>query len=209
MKRCSCKKLKARLPEEEAQGEPTQRTATLRQNLIAASHSWCPKPHGSLVAVISFATSAKLPERTGMRIAAGGGLGAAGRAPTNPWSICRPVGKLWSGQSCSELRDYLCASPISGCLLVRNFQFPNVRVHKQPDQYRGYDGPRSLRSDTTNPTAKFWQYRCPAPNCDIIRSYARTSRLSSPFQKFNSFSKGLNLFPRSEHLSSLRTKTLS
>lgn len=133
--------------------------------------------------------------------------GCRGASSDQPLKRLQTFGRLWSRQSCSELRDCLCASPTSGCLLVGNYQFPNVRVHKQPDQYRGYDGPRSLRSDTTNPMAKFWQY--PAPNCDIIRSYARTSRLSSPFQKFNSFSKGLNLFPRSEHLSSPRTRTLS
>ena len=153
-----------------------QRTATLQQNLITASDTRRPKPHRSLVAEISFPTSAKLPEHTGMCIATGGRLGAMGRARTNLRSMCKPVGKLWSGQSCSELHDYLCASPLSGFLLVGNYQFPNGRVHKQPDQYRGYDGPHSLRSDTTNPTAKFWQYRCPAPSHDIVKIICKKNK---------------------------------
>lgn len=177
MKTCSCKQLKTRLLEEEAQGVPVQRIFALCSRILLQR----PTHDGPSRTGASWLRFPSLPVQICQSILRRALPLAVGWVP---WGEQGPsfeafanlLGKLWSGQSCSELHDYPCASPISGCLLVGNYQFPNVRVHKQPDRYRGYDGPRSLRSDTTNPTAKFWQYRCPAPNHDIVKIICKNNK---------------------------------
>jgi len=189
VKRCSCKNL--------SEGQPL-----CGRILLQHEDTWCPQPHQSLAAAISSATSAKLPEHTGRCVAAGGGLGAAGTARTSLGRIRKPVGKAWSGQPCLDLRKCLHVLLISGCLLGGNYRFPNTRVHKQPDQYRGSDGPRSLRSDTTHLMAKYWQYPCLVT---LSRPHARTtSRFSFPLPKIKKLLRVTEPFLQEEF-----TKTLS